>query len=284
MPAKLLFHEAEGTKSLFNDRYGYGVYKRNQVNVGVPYKQPRITETIVEDVFEEAAVASEADPDKDLKISQDIVHKAKSDATLIRHESELEAEGIIAKAKEKGEELLAEIHQKAKEEGYRHGEELAQQHYNNLLAEAQDFKERSKKEYEDTLASLEHDIIDLVLAISEKVLGKAIEKNDDAILNLIKDSINSCSNRNNITLTVSSEDYNYVIKNVELIKSSVKGINQLEVRESRSLEKGSCIIDTDFGSVDGSWDVRLEGIRKVFFELIGEDDQTQEQEDGQEDE
>ena len=66
-------------------------------------------------------------------------------------------------------------------------------------------------------------------------------------------------------MTVSSEDYNYVIENVELIKSSVKGINQLEVRESRSLEKGSCIIDTDFGSVDGSWDVRLEGIRKVFF-------------------
>lgn len=248
--------------------------------MGAPYKQPKMTESIVEDVFSEAAAASEVDPDKDLKISQDIVHKAKGDAALIRREAELEAERMTSEAKEKNEALLAETQQEAKEEGYRHGEELAQQHYSELLAEAQEFKERSKREYNDTIASLEHNIVELVLEISEKVVGKAIEENKDIILDIIKDTMNSCSNRENITLIVSSEDYNIVVENQELLKSSVKGLRELEVREDKSLDKGSCIIDTEFGSVDGSCDVRLESIRKAFFELIGEDGQ----EDGKEDE
>ncbi|MGI6049425.1 MAG: FliH/SctL family protein [Acetivibrionales bacterium] len=265
---------------MYSNKYGYGVYKRNQVNLGAPYKPPKMTESIVEEVFNEAAAASEADPDMDLKIGQDIVHKAKSEAALIKHEAEQEAESIINEAKEKSEAMLAEVLQEAKEEGYRHGEELAQQHYSDLLAEAQDFKERSEREYQETIASFENNIIELVLEISEKVIGKLVEENKDIVLDIVKDTINSCSNRENITLIVSSEDYDVVVENQELLKSSVKGIHKLELREDKSLKKGSCIIDTNFGSVEGSYDVRLESIRKAFFELIGENGQ----EDGKDDE
>lgn len=259
---------------MYNNTYGYGVYKRNQVNIGNPYKQERHEPepTIVEEIFDEVA-ATEANPDKEFEISQDIVHKAKESAALIKSEAELEAERIISEAEKKAELLYADALQNAKEEGYRHGEELAQQHYNNLLADANEFKERSKKAYEDALASLEHDIIALVLDIAAKVVGDEILNNEEAILGIVRETIASCNNRENVVLKVSPEDYEIVVANEENLRMNIKGLNELEIRKDGSLAKGSCVIDTEFGSIDGSYDVRLESIRKAFFELIGDNGQ-----------
>jgi flagellar assembly protein FliH len=262
---------------LYNNSYGYGVYKRNQVNIGNPYKQQRREPkpSVVEDIFDEVA-ATKSDPEKEFELGQDIVYKAKENAALIKREAELEAERIIEEAKRKAELLVAEEGQKAKEEGYRHGEELAQQHYSDLIAEAMEFKEQSRKAYEDTLSTLEHDILDLVLGIAAKVVGDEIRNNRESILGVVRETISSCSNRDNIVIKVSAEDYEFVMANEDTLRNSIKGLNELEIRKDGSLAKGSCVIDTEFGSVDGSCDIRLDSIRKAFFELIGDNGQQYE--------
>lgn len=258
---------------MYNNSYGYGVYKRNQVNIGNPYKQERREPkpSIIEDIFDEVSATND-DPDKEFEISQDIIYKAKEDAALIRREAELEAERTTEEAKRNAELLMTEAQQTAKEEGYRHGEELAQQHYSDLIAEAMDFREQSKKAYDEALLSLEHDILDLVLNIAEKVVGDDIRNNEEIILGIVRETISSCSNRDNITLKVSAEDYEFVVANEERLRMNIKGLNELEIRKDSSLTKGSCVIDTEFGSVDGSSDVRLDNIRKAFFELIGDNE------------
>lgn len=266
---------------MYNNSYGYGVYKKNQVNIGNPYKQerhepkPKSKPSVVEDILDEVA-ATKVDTEKELEISQDIIYKAKEKAALIRREAELEAERIEEEARQKAKHLIAEVQQKAKEEGYRHGEELAQQHYNDLIAEAMEFKEQSKKVYEETLSSLEHDILDLVLSIATKVVGDEIRNNKEAIIGVVRETIASCSNRGNIVLKVSTDDYDFVAANEEALRMNIKGINDIEIRKDGSLAKGSCIIDTEYGSVDGSCDVRLESIRKAFFELMGDNGQQYE--------
>ncbi|MCX7772064.1 MAG: FliH/SctL family protein [Clostridia bacterium] len=252
-----------------NNSYGYGVYKRNQVNIGNPY-QVKASETQSHqhlEAFDETAAAS-ADFDQELRISQDIVHKAKEDAALIRREAELEAERIMEEARQKAEALFHETEQKAKEEGYRHGETLAQQHYNDLIEEAQDFKARSKSEYDAMLASLEEEILNLVLNVAAKVVGDEIRNNSGAILGVIRQTIHSCSNHENVVLKVSAEDYDFVVENEEKLRGMISDLSSLEIKKDGTLAKGSCIIDTGFGSADGSVDTRMEMIREAFFEII----------------
>ncbi len=255
-----------------NNSYGYGVYKRNQVNIGTPYKmkQSEPQRSVIEDIFEEAAAAKD-DQEKDLIISQDIIHKAKEEAALIKREAELEAERLYGEAMEKIKSEVSDIEQKAKEEGYRYGEELAQQNYSNLIAEAVEYKERSKQEYDETIALVEHDIVKLVINIAAKVVGDEIRNNQEAILGVVRETISACSNRDNVVLKVSPEDYEFIVENEEKLRSSVKGLNELEIKKDGTLEKGSCVIDTGFGSIDGSVDVRMESIRKAFYELMGDE-------------
>ncbi len=255
---------------MISNSFGYGVYKRHQVNIGNPYKmtQSDPKPSVVEEIFEGPAVRE--DPDKDLKISQDIIHKAKEEAAQIKRDAELEAERLYKEAVEKAEKEASDIKQKAKEKGYRYGEELAQQHYSDLIAEAMEFRERCKQEYEETIAALEQDIVGLVLDIAAKVVGDEIRNNQEAIIGVVRETIKSCSNRDKIIIKVSPEDYEFVVNNEEKLLSSVKGLNEPEIKKDGTLEKGSCIIDTGIGSVDGSVDVRLENIKKAFFKLLGD--------------
>jgi flagellar assembly protein FliH len=254
---------------LYNNSYGYGVYKRSQVNIGNPYqvKPPSSRITLNED-FEETPENEDDSSDQELLISQDIIHKAKEESALIRREAELEADRIVCEAKERAELIAADAEQNAKEEGYRYGETIAQQHYNDLLAEAQEFKERSKTEYDETLASLEQDILSLVINIAAKVVGDEIRNNREAILGIVRETIMACSNRDHVVLKVSGEDYETVLENEEKLRSMIRDLNELEIRKDNSLARGSCIIDTGFGSVDGSSDVRMESIKEAFFEIL----------------
>lgn len=261
-------------RSLYSS-YGYGVYKRNQVNIGNPYKikvQPQFSSAPVQTVEEDI----ETEPDneeKDLEISQDIIFKAKEEAAIIRREAELEAERLLDEAKAEIKRVSEETYQKAKEEGYQEGEALAQEHYKGIIDEANEYREKCKKVYEDTLAALEHDMIELVLDIASRVVGDEIRKNKEAIVGVIKDTINSCYNHEKVVLRVSCEDYEFVDQNRDRILSEIPDIEMLEIKKDSTLKKGSCIVDTGFGLVDGSVDTRMESIKKAFYDILGENGQ-----------
>lgn len=253
---------------MYNNSYGYGVYKRSQINVGNPYQMKKPANHHPLDEKEFKISDKSGDSDRELLISRDIVYKAKEDAAVIMREAELEAERIISQAMEKAKELTETMKQTAKEEGYRHGEDLAQQHYKKLVTEAKNYKDQCKNEYEDTLNSLEHEIVNLIVNIAEKILGDELHNNENAILGIVRETFNACSSHDSVLLKVSAEDYDYVVQNEETLRSMVSDLNDLEIRKDGALERGSCLIETDFGSVDGSCDTIIENIRQAFFSIL----------------
>jgi len=229
---------------------------------------PKISPQIEEEAYNEAAAA--LDPEKELEISQDIIHKAKEEAAQLIREAEIEAENLLKKAREEIQTLREEAERTGWEEGYRKGEEQAQQDYRNLLSEAQEIKNKCREDYEKTMASLEADVVELVLDIASKVVGDEIRNNKEAILNIIRNTINACTNRENIILKVSEEDYDYVVNNRDRIISMVGGIEALDIKKDKTLDKGACIVETGFGSVDGSCSTLLEDIKNAFYDILGE--------------
>ena len=250
---------------MYSNSYGYGVYKRNQVNMGNPFQVKSVLPEKI-DIEEDAA----DEVDNAQKKAKKMMDKAREEAQLIKREAELEAERLLEEAQQKAESHIEEIEQNAKENGYRYGESVAQQHYQDLLTEAQDFKNRSKNEYEETIKSLEQDIIELAVEIAKKVIGAEFSLNREVILNIAGETIRSCTNRDQILVKVSSEDYDYVVQNQEKIRNSVRDLGQLEIRGDKTLVPGSCVIDTGLGMVDGSVETKLELIEQAFLEVLGD--------------
>ena len=249
---------------MYSNSYGYGVYKKNQINMGKPFQ---IRSSPRKASFDEPELKKADDPEKK---AADIIARAKEEASLIIQEAENEAKRLLDQAKAQVEEHILEAEQKAKEEGYRKGESLAQQHYQELLAEAEDFRNRAKTEYEETIRSLEHDIVELALNIARKVLESELETSRETILKIAGAAIDACLNRDRILLRVSADDYDYVSENIDRLKSMAGDIGELEIRRDQTLSRGSCIVDTGYGMVDGGWETKLEMVEQAFRELMGD--------------
>lgn len=221
---------------------------------------------------QERELKQEEDPEKK---AEEILEKAREEAKLIIQEAELEAQRMMEQAQAQASELIEQTEQKAKEEGYRKGESLAQQHYQELLAEAEEFKNRSKTEYEETIRSLEHDIVELSLSIARKILGAELETSRDAIIKIAGDAIEACMNRDRIILKVSDEDYDYLAANMDRLRSMAGNIGQIEIRKDQTLSKGSCLVDTGYGMVDGGLETKMEMVEQAFREVMGDQDRNE---------
>ena len=60
------------------------------------------------------------------------------------------------------------------------------------------------------------------------------------------------------------------MENSERIKNMAGDIGELEIRKDQTLTKGSCIVDTGYGMVDGGLETKLEMVEQAFREVMGD--------------
>jgi len=245
---------------LFN-AYGSNVYKKYQVNMGNPYPvKPKKTAPAM--VNREVEVTA-AEPQEDL------LESTRQQAEQILQKAMREADALLNEAQDKIALHMQEVEQKAKEEGYRNGERLAQKHYQNLIQEAEAIRKQSEEIYQNTVYSLEGQMVDTILEIGRKVIGIEITQNREVILSLIRKTLLATSPSGEIIITVSPEDYDTVMENKERLTEGVKNIRDLVVKKDKSLQRGGCIVETGFGSVDSSVETQLKAIEDTFRDILG---------------
>ena len=120
-----------------------------------------------------------------------------------------------------------------------------------IVNEAIELKNKIAEDYKATLDSVEKDIIDMVVEIAERVIVKEIKKGD-YIVGVVSEALEKLASKKDAILKVAEEDYEYIITNKEKILLNVEGFGEVEIVKEASLEKGSCIVESSFGIIDGS--------------------------------
>jgi len=245
--------------------YGSGVYKKYQVNMGKPY-QIRPKKIVPEPVNKDEPDLKKRNPEEE---AEAIINAARAEAEKIINDARIKSNEMFEEAREKIEQHMLDIEQKAKEEGYRNGEKLARQHYQTLLDEAEDIKNQAQKAYKDTLAGLESDIIDIILDVSRKIIGSELEHSRDTVVSLVGTAITGCSPSNGIVVRVCPDDYDYLCENRNELLRYSEDIHEITIKEDNALNKGDCLIETGFGSIDASVETQLTAVERAFRELLG---------------
>jgi flagellar assembly protein FliH len=244
------------------------VFKNYQVNMGVPFQiRSQINFNtvsnldIIESEEEEVSETSKEEPEK-------ILQKANEEAQLILKEAEYEAQRIMDNAKLAADESRIKIEEEARKKGYDDGSMQSQAQYEDLIQEAEFTRQSAKMEYEQLLAEVENDTLDVILATARKVIGDEISLNKEDILYLIRQAFQKCSNREYITIKVSPEDYEFVSTSKDKLCSMVEGIGEIEIKNDPSLKEGACIVETPYGSMDAGIQVKLKKIEEAFRQAL----------------
>ena len=205
--------------------------------------------------------------------AEDIIAAAEKKAASIIAKAEAEAAGIITIAKSDGEGMKAaaeaeiemlkqEAASAARKQGYDEG-------YEKGCAEAEAIKDTVKAELDDTLkqrevaiAALEPELIDLVMDISQKLVGTAARINPQVVLHLVKEGLAASAFTGDMNLRVSKDDYDYVMAHKDELMGIVEGGAALEIIRDLNLNVGDCVIETDFGVIDASLGMQLDEVKE----------------------
>ena len=214
-----------------------------------------IAEKRAEDIVNSAMVEAGGIKDSVLKAAEEDLEKIKKDA----HE----------KAYREGQE---QGHSKGYEEGFKEGQDKGYSEGKDkseiLIKQANDIKRETLSEKETALNSIEKDVIELVRQITEKVLNKKIEEDDETIINLVLKGLESLNSKDDIRIRVSKEDFEKVDLAKEDILSKVNLIETLKVDIDSNLERGDCIIESSKGNVDVSVKTQIKIVEEEIQSLL----------------
>ncbi len=132
--------------------------------------------------------------------------------------------------------------------GFALGREKAEVTFNGLtsvLNGLSTFKETLHK-------SCEKEIVGLCLAIARKVLQREVEARHDVVLDCVRNALKAVVAAGEILIRVNSKDMEVLhAHRAELVKYG-DGIKGVKIEGDDNVERGGCVIETNYGEVDAT--------------------------------
>jgi len=179
-------------------------------------------------------------------------------AKKIIEEAEKEAEDIRKKAYD-------EAYQKGYEEGVEQGKKESIEKYKenfeylkNIIFSLQNFEQKILLENYPKIASL-------IVKFAEKIIKKEIEQNHkEILLNNIKHILERIIDKGFIHIKVSKDEFEFLQENMEELKD-IFSLEKVEIIPSEQITKGSCIIDTNYGTYDARIEEQIKELKEELL-------------------
>jgi len=201
-------------------------------------------------------------------------------------EEQKKKEAELRKTKEK----LAKEVEKAKEEekkkgfdeGYQAGLKKAYEEVEERLKEEykQKFQEVEKqltkavailqKNLDDEIQRCSPIMVELWKIILQKLLRREVNIDDQLALRVFKDIMAKISDRRRVRLFVNPQDKELFLKKSGEMAEIKRVVEEFELIADETIDKGSCMVETNLGVYDARWKTQLEAIEREINGLMGE--------------
>jgi Flagellar biosynthesis/type III secretory pathway protein len=205
--------------------------------------------------------------------------KRKTDqAQVLRQQAEDEAERIIAEANRKAAEIMAEAKEKMdgqlKEgygDGFRKGQEAGFKEGNleaqRLTDRLHTIIERMMDKRQEILAETEQQIVDLVLLMTRKIVKVISENQRNIVVSNVVQALRKVKGRGEVVIRVNLNDVAMTTQHVKDFLSAAENIKNITVVEDSTIDRGGCVIETDFGAIDAKIVSQLNEIEQRILEV-----------------
>jgi flagellar assembly protein FliH len=232
-------------------------------------------ETMLAAAREEAeAIKKEAE-----KAAFDEIKRKNNQAQKIRQEAEDEAKSILDEARRKAGELESEIQtrvdeveQQARDKGHRDGRESGFQEgrdeVERLVQTLHRIISTAIEKRNEIIEESETQVINLVLLIAKKVIKVISENQKNVVINNVVQALRKLKSRGDVVLRVNLADLELTSEHIKDFMSMVENVKSVTVLEDSSVDRGGCIIETDFGQIDARVSSQLHEIEEKILELM----------------
>jgi flagellar assembly protein FliH len=200
------------------------------------------------------------------------------DATTLKRQAEEEAEKIRLEATRQAEETVREsqgksasIEEEARKAGFEAGRAAG---WNEGRAEAERIIERlhlvlsrAIEKRSGILRDSEAQIVHLILQIARKVVKVISESQKNIVVNNAVQALQKLRSKADVIIRVNLEDVNLMTEHTKDIIALVEKVQNITILEDTTVDRGGCIIETDFGEIDARIAAQLREIEDRILEL-----------------
>ena len=236
----------------------------------------------VEDVDNSSAEEEAGQPSLEAKprLDEELLQAAKQQAAELLAQANQEINEMKVRAEretaQEAERIKAATAEAAKKQGHatglQQGLDEAKRQMADQLKQTADICNAmvaaAEQESSRVLLEAEPKIIELVLAISRKIICDEVEERPAVVLGLVRGALERVRDQNQIIIHVSPEDYEFILQSRQLLQTVVGAERSLTLTADSVLGKGGCLIETSFGTVEAGIDTQLESIRRVLQGML----------------
>ena len=168
----------------------------------------------------------------------------------------VEARETLRLARRAAEDLRATIQteiEQARQRGYEAGLREARAELSAQIAE-------TKAQLEHSFVSLEGRIVQTVLKAVQQILANT---NDRALLEpLIRRVLAQANSDTPLRLRVSAEQFDAANEAVSSLLKEFPQVEWIDVAKDPNASRGTCVLESEFGVIDGSIDTQLAALRR----------------------
>lgn len=206
------------------------------------------------------------------------VKRQTDQAAIIKADAENEAAAIIEKAKMEAAQIVAEAQaeqnrlynesqkdgfQQGHEEGYAQGEAEIQR----LVDRMHKILEAVMQRREEILQDTESQIVELVILMTRKVIKILSENQKNVVMANTLAALKKVKTRGNVTLRVNLEEVKLTTSHITEFIQHVENVKGITVIEDSAVERGGCIVETDFGAIDARISSQLQELENKILEV-----------------
>ncbi|MBN2352015.1 MAG: flagellar assembly protein FliH [Spirochaetales bacterium] len=207
------------------------------------------------------------------------VKRKTSQAQKSKQDAEIEAKRIVDEAKAKADAVEASVNQKmeqieneAFDKGYREGHDKGyqsgQEEVKRLVDRLHLILTKAIDKRNEIIEESETQLINLVLLISKKVIKVISENQKNVVINNVIQALRKLKSRGDVVIRVNLSDLELATEHTKDFLKMVENVKSVTIMEDSSVDKGGCIIETDFGQIDARVSSQLHEIEEKIVELM----------------
>ncbi|MFT3838020.1 MAG: FliH/SctL family protein [Myxococcaceae bacterium] len=180
-------------------------------------------------------------------------------------EARTTAQGIVQKAQQEAQAIIAAAARK-KDEIFRKATEDAKA---EVVARASEEIAKAKLQAGQVLAASEKDILELALRVSQKIIGRDLERDPKVVVEICANAIENARSAKALTLLVNPKDGQTLRDSRPKLMEAIGRAVDIAIKDDPDIQPGGCIIKTEFGTIDAQLSTQYDMLKNLLFPEAG---------------
>jgi flagellar assembly protein FliH len=206
------------------------------------------------------------------------VRRKSNEALKIRKEAEEAAARLVAEAESRVAELESkagarveaakrEAAERGREAGREEGFKEGRAEVERLVGRLHVILDRAMEKRGEILEQAEVQVIELVLLVAKKVVKVISENQKSVVVQNIQQALRKLKTKSDVVVRVNLADLELATEHVKDFVAMAENARKMTIVEDTTVDRGGCVIETDFGEIDARISSQLSELEDRILEV-----------------